>query len=69
MGRNKGHLAIFFETGKPSECIILDKKKVKNNLVTATADNYGRKVSVETLTAFNKTTSQMEELIKITIKQ
>jgi len=69
MGRNKGHLAIFLQTGKPSECIILDKSKVKNNLVTATADNYGRKVSVETLTAYNKSNGNMEELIKVTIKQ
>jgi hypothetical protein len=42
---------------------------VKNNLVTATADNYGRKVSVETLTAYNKSNGNMEELIKVTIKQ
>jgi hypothetical protein len=69
MGRNKKLLATFMETAKAGETMLVVKKDVPNNNVTATANTYGRKVNVETINAYFKKADKMLELIVITIKQ
>ena len=69
MGRNKKLLATFMETAKAGETMLVVKKDVPNNNVTATANTYKRIVRVETIYSTNKKTNLVEELLKITIKQ
>ena len=57
------------ETAKAGETMLVVKKDVPNNNVTATANTYGRKVNVETINAYFKKADKMLELIVITIKQ